>query len=688
MVKYYIGESVNNGSLKGDYMIKHKFKTITAVLLLAVVVAVALAGCNAPDPTGNTTPVPTLDPTPTPTVLTKEEAKQLFSKALADTFAAKSMNFSVVSTQSQKVVTGETVLDDRTLSEKTSGMFITDSESNVKAHLNTEYIQNNDNETAEGYYLNGKLYYNGDVVSVDKYFNFISIDTIMKRYLSFTDSYDSLLSGIFDERIADCFTINKRTVSVSINDVVKFVEAFAEDSTSESELEEMKQMLAGFSFTITSTVGDDGYISALDYSLQMDATQDEATSTRIMSLSAAFSQVNKVEDKGLPTWLSEYLSNPENFADRCGYDENGQLAWYEVDTTANGYVTKTVHYNADGSVVFYREYTYDDNMRVLTDIKYSADGTEIEKTVCEFEDAENGEPISCTERYYENGELKTVQVYNYVDNALSSTSYYENGVKVREEYWTGDVAYYHYDPNGELFCYEIEEGWGSRRYYDAEGNELTINEYYKLTYTVEEYDDSGKCIKKTEYNVEKQVQSIITFTYDENGNLASELKTDNSNMKVWEKTYKNGVLYSESLYKNGLLDIENVYYENGNLQEKTTHYQGMYNKIVEVFHENGKLSKLISYDYSGAYTVSHYNDKELCIESESFDAEDKLQKAYRYEYDEKDRIVKQSIYGSDNALKEYSIREYYTETLCIITRYDANGNELGKHDTGNDGSGG
>lgn len=637
-------------------MMKHFFKTITTVLLLVVMAAVVLTGCNTSDPTAT--------PAPIPEALTKDEANPLFAQAIADTIAAKSMNFSVIFSQNLKTTNGETE-NEVTYSEKISGTFMTDSDGNAKAHLNTERKQNNNTETTENYLLNGKLYYNGEVVSVDPYSNSINIDTIIKRYLSFTDSYDSLLSGIFDERIADCFTINERTISVSINDVVKFVEAFAEDSTSESELDEIKQMLTKYSFALSCTLGEDGYISSIDFNIEMDATQDEVTSNQIMSFSATFSQVNKVEDKEIPTWLDEYLKNPENFADRLGYDEYGQLAWYEVDTTANGSVTKTVRHNADGSVVFYREYTHDDMMRKLTDIKYSADGSELEKYIWEYEDNENGEQISFTERYYENGELKTVLVYNYLDNSLSSRSYYENGVKIREEYWSGDITYYHYTPNGELFCYEIDERFGGYRYFDGNGNELTYFEYYELTYTVDEYDDNGKCIKKTEYNIDKQIMGIITLTYDVNGNLASESKTDEYMNKLWEKTYHaNGSLKDDIEYPNYAFII----------------------KKVKSYGEDGTFLTETIYENSGDYVVYYYNGKDQYTKIDRFNAEDKL--SYSADYDEKGRLIKESSYNPDGSLIGYSIHEYYSETNSIVTRYDTNGNEIGKYDTGDYGSGG
>lgn len=646
-------------------MMKHNIKTIIAFLLLFAMVAVVFTGCDeASSKTEEGTSQSTATATPIPTVLTKDEAKTLFTKALADIFAAKSITFSVNSNQSRKVVNGESE-NEITLSEKMSGSFMTDSEGKVKAHLNSERKQNDSVDTTEGYFLNGKLYSKGDTVSVDRYTNSISIDTIMNRYFSFTDSYDTLIKGVFDERIADCVTINGRTVSVSINDIVKFAETLCGSSVSESELEEMKQAVTRFSFTFSCTLGDDGNISSIGYNLQMDAAQDGATANQIMTLSVEFSQVNQVEDKGIPTWLDEYLKDPENFADRIGHDENGNIEWYEVDTTKDGSVVKTVRYNADGSVDFYREYTYDDIIRVLTNIVYSADGTEKEKYVCKYEDDENGESVSFTESYYENGELKTVKVTNYVDESLSGTTYYENGVAVRKECWSGDTEYYYYKPDGELFCYKVEGRWGGDKYFDAEGNELTVNEYYELTYMVEEYDDKGRCIKKTEYNVEKQVQGIITLSYDANGKLASEAKTDKNSNKLWEKTY----------YANGSIKEDIEYPENGFITKK-----------VKSYSEDDKFLSETVYENNGEYVVYHYNGKDQYIKIERFGANGKL--SYSADYDEKGRISKEYIYNTEGSLESYNIREYYSEINCIVTRYDANGNELGKYDTGNFGSGG
>ena len=131
--------------------------------------------------------------------------------------------------------------------------------------------------------------------------------------------------------------------------------------------------------------------------------------------------------------------------------------------------------------------------------------------------------------------------------------------------------------------------------------------------------------------------------------------------------------YIDELTINWVLDIE--YPENGFITKK-----------VKSYSEDGKFLSETVYENNGEYVVYHYNGKDQYIKIERFGANGKL--SYSADYDEKGRISKEYIYNTDGSLESYNIREYYSEINCIVTRYDANGNELGKYDTGSFGSGG
>ena len=137
----------------------------------------------------------------------------------------------------------------------------------------------------------------------------------------------------------------------------------------------------------------------------------------------------------------------------------------------------------------------------------------------------------------------------------------------------------------------------------------------------------------------------------------------------------------------GLCSTPQTYHANGSLKDDIEYPNYAFIiKKVKSYGEDGTFLTETIYENSGDYVVYYYNGKDQYTKIDRFNAEDKL--SYSADYDEKGRLIKESSYNPDGSLIGYSIHEYYSETNSIVTRYDANGNEIGKYDTGDYGSGG
>ena len=650
----------------------NKFKTLISALLLSTVVATALVGCDEVQSTqsgatGDATATATATATVSsiPTVLTKDEAKPIFTKAFADTFGAKSITFNLNSKQEINV-TSDGESDVNLSDEKLVGYVFLDENNATRSYVTEKNISTKREYSEESYYMDGKLYhYDGEDTWSSQREEPYDLNSIWNSNFVFDTTFDSFALSLFSDELTDAFTINERTVSIQLNDYEKCVRIFGGDSVSESQIEEALKMIKEFKFVISCSVGDDGYIKSVSCNYEMSIAREDMSAKQTMSFEMSFSQVNTTENKGVPSWLEEYFSDPRKFADSYSTDENGEIIQYGIYTYKNDQVVKETYYDGTGTLIYYIEYTYDDNNRVLTNIRYDPNGTLIEKYVCEYVDDENGELISFTESHYDEGGLISVRKENYALDTFEKI-YYENGLISHKEDSEGNTTKYYYTGAGKLFCYETEERWGSVKYFDDKGNELTVNEYYERTYFDElGFDDKGRCIKKVEYNVNKEICGHLTLTYDENGNLIGELKTDSISHKVWEKTY----------------------YANGSLKEDIVYSAwGAISKNVKLYSEDGKLLTETLYESNGEFLIYYYNGNEIYNKIDRFGANTLIK--YSADFDEKGRNIKETIYNTDGSLKNYNIREYYSETNFIITYYDADGNELRKDDSAYWGTGG
>jgi len=201
----------------------------------------------------------------------------------------------------------------------------------------------------------------------------------------------------------------------------------------------------------------------------------------------------------------------------------------EVEYDGNVRVVKKSYYNADGIIekcVIYR-YNEDGNEFYRSEIKYDGAGREkrteyywdgklSEYTVFEYDDA-NGQKTATN--YTAGGIRKTVIQYDAEDRIVKYTDYKEDGIAVSytvvNEYMDDGslVRTETYDNGSKVVLLYEETNVGMLR-------EVKRTEYINgvmQSYSIPEYNASGREKKRTYYNPDGTIQSYYEREYLENG---------------------------------------------------------------------------------------------------------------------------------------------------------------------------
>lgn len=256
------------------------------------------------------------------------------------------------------------------------------------------------------------------------------------------------------------------------------------------------------------------------------------------------------------------------------------------------------HYNADGSVGYVVNYTYDDYGRLLTSVKAREDGSVIEGYEYRYDECGNtvynktyGDdlPDVYTEYTFDesNRLIKEQPFYNDgTTDGFYEYIYDENGLLLyKKTVLTDGTEYeyeeYRYDDNGLLTATTVyTQGVCDSSYeyvYDDNGN-CTLSAYYDrngdLSYIQTwEYNELGLVTRDYVESYTSGWYSVHEYTYDENGNKLSHIEyTDQTSTLTTKWTYdENGNVLTEKLYDGDSVVggwNEWIYDEHGNITEK------------------------------------------------------------------------------------------------------------------------
>jgi len=152
-----------------------------------------------------------------------------------------------------------------------------------------------------------------------------------------------------------------------------------------------------------------------------------------------------------------------------------------------GFLTKTIAYNDDGSILYKYTYTYDKYGKKIKTIRYNLKGETINYYKYDYNDDGNKTKVYC---YDMNGNLEEYYVYNYDGNR-----------NLVEEKW--------YSSSGKE-VYNVENDYDNglktkTSTYDENGNLI-----YKYVFR---YDGQGNIIEETKFDSKAEQTGFIQYSY-------------------------------------------------------------------------------------------------------------------------------------------------------------------------------
>ena len=350
-------------------------------------------------------------------------------------------------------------------------------------------------------------------------------------------------------------------------------------------------------------------------------------------------------------------------------DPDGDWMDYELRCDWLGNVVLSRSYNADGTLSYESQSSYDDmGDETGSSFTFYWDNS---YTVTQY-DAESN-PIESVD-YELDGTKKSWTTYTYAENSRRDDHYDETGLTGYEEY--------QYDDRGnEVQCdYLSADGQPLRSEtyrYDA-GGELTgsTSTYYYNetgTYTVYEYTGDGKSVSNTTYTLSGKRTEWTTYTYS--GNSCKEETYDTAGLKEWAE-YEYNDQGKELWYKrySGSGELKNQRELTFDDQGVETGSQSTYysddDYTVYVYDQDNNRISMTTYSRSGAklsWTIYTYTTN--ASRAETYDKSGLTEREDR-QYDDDGNTLWRKTYDGQGKIKSETV---YT--------YDANGERLGSTDT-------
>lgn len=331
-----------------------------------------------------------------------------------------------------------------------------------------------------------------------------------------------------------------------------------------------------------------------------DSSSDAASSSKNSSSSSSSVSSSSAGDN---TSSSADDSNSSE-ADASSKAEDDNVDHTKIKTSKeiqDGDTNYTAEHDNKGNMIKqvfsnnnYTLYEYDSKDRVISEVTYSSDGTELNRVTTEYDDHDN---------VIKEEKDGTVSKYLYT---------YDNKDQL--------IKYIDYDSDGSEYRWEEYK-------YDDKGNNIEhtfcdkgivldnkIKERHK-----NEFDSKGNMIKTTEYSGRDELLCTIEYVYDSNNNKIKEISKSKSGKTGSIRTYdydSNGNMIKESWTEN---DEPCAYiYE----------FDAKGNRTMSCRTRNNKPEKKSTYEYDDFKNITHITNYDYYDDKESVDTDVKWEYTY------------------------------------------------------------
>jgi len=208
------------------------------------------------------------------------------------------------------------------------------------------------------------------------------------------------------------------------------------------------------------------------------------------------------------------------------YDASGNLMWYhEYSYNDNGTRKSVSHHIADGTITKTVDILFDERGNEIQSYYYVSDSGLLGRTTNEYDD--DGQIVKSCHYDHETDKLESYYIieYNAQGQKIKSTNFSPDG-----EIWAYDLTEYTYDGKvAKISHYYSSYNWAVdaveeptfelSHYYVYEYNELgKLTKYSSFNrdgecdwYEINEYDDNGKLIKQLEYNGDGTLKHEVKY---------------------------------------------------------------------------------------------------------------------------------------------------------------------------------
>ncbi|MBD5453147.1 MAG: hypothetical protein HDR30_02320 [Lachnospiraceae bacterium] len=265
-----------------------------------------------------------------------------------------------------------------------------------------------------------------------------------------------------------------------------------------------------------------------------------------------------------------------------------------------GNKTKRTWYNSDGSIERWAEYQYDENEKMIKEVRHDGDGSIYVQNKYTYDNVGN---LMVYESASDDHNSKETYEYDEAGDMIRFVEYFDDDLYRRTEYEYDTagklVGYTVYNGDGnmcgyQIHAYEYDEGGNVIKDvtygYDTANADSSMGSWH---YSYEcQYDKAGNMEKKISYITDDEY-FMSEWEYDEKGRLLTEIEYYDDGVSIRTK--------DEYEYDSDGKRIKRIRTEYGETEEEITDfYYDEWGNLIE--ERTGEKSNTYEYEYEFVYT--------------------------------------------------------------------------------------